>query len=204
MKIFEVFKGTWMVLVGMVILLSILVACQDNDGETIFKEQNYYYSFEEKIPLYTVENRYVLRYDTIPVKNAESIKLKVMFPEISISWRNDKTAIVDLGNKGASIEIMDYLMDFENLYTIQPLFRLKEGLEMPVTDELVIGFSQTNEAEVRSLHKLLKVTILETNSVFQHLRVVRGADALKIANQYQESGLVDFAHPNFLIFAAPF
>jgi hypothetical protein len=30
------------------------------------------------------------------------------------------------------------------------------------------------------------------------------ADALKIANQYQESGLVKFAHPNFLIAAEPF
>jgi len=204
MKALAIFKGQWKVLVGMVFLLSILGACQEGDELPVFKKQNYYYSFEEKIPLYTVENRFVLRYDSIPEKNAESTKLKRMFPEISISWRDDKTAIVDLGNNGASIDLLDYLMDFENLFTIQPLFKLKEGLEMPVTDEFVVGFSQINEAEVRNLHKLLKVAILETNSVFQHLRVPRGADALKIANQYQESGLVDFAHPNFLISAEPF
>ena len=40
--------------------------------------------------------------------------------------------------------------------------------------------------------------------MFQHLRVPREADALKIANQYQESGLVEFAHPNFLLFAELF
>jgi hypothetical protein len=204
MKVLSIFKGKWRVLVGMVFLLSFLGACQEGDELPVFKKQNYYYSFEEKIPLYTVENRYVFRYDTIPEKNSESLKLKGMFPEISISWKDDKTAIVDLTNKGASVEVIDYLMDFENLYTIQSLFKLKEGLEMPVTDEFVVGFSQINEAEVRNLHKLLKVAILETNSVFQHLRVPRGADALKIANQYQESGSVDFAHPNFLIFAEPF
>ncbi|WP_339678967.1 hypothetical protein [Cyclobacterium marinum] len=50
------------------------------------KEQKYYYAFEEKIPLYTVENHYVLRYDTIPAKEPESLKLKGMFPEISLFW----------------------------------------------------------------------------------------------------------------------
>ena len=151
------------------------------------KEQKYYYAFEEKIPLYTVENHYVLRYDTIPAKEPESLKLKGMSPEISLFWKDEKTAIVDLTNKGASVDIIDYLKGFENLYSIQPLFKLKEGLEMPVTDELVIGFSQIKEEEIRDLHKLLEVTILETNSVFQHLRVPRGADALKIANQYQKA-----------------
>jgi|GEM_PF-2756354 len=98
------------------------------------KEQNYYYAFEEKIPLYTVENHYVLRYDTIAAKNAESTKLKGIFSEISLSWKDEKTAIVDLTNKGASVDIIDYLKGFENLCSIQPLFKLKEGLEMPVQE----------------------------------------------------------------------
>lgn len=152
------------------------------------KEQNYYYAFEEKIPLYTVENHYVLRYDTIPAKEAESLKHKGISPEISLSWKDEKTAIVDLTNKRASVDINDYLKRFENVYSIQPLFKLKEGLEMPVTDELVIGFSQINEEEIRDLHKLLKITILETNSVFKHLRVPRGADALKLLTNIRKKG----------------
>ena len=67
-------------------------------------------------------------------KNAESTKLKEIFSEISLSWKDEKTAIVDLTNKGASVDIIDYLKGFENLYSIQPLFKLKEGLEMPVQE----------------------------------------------------------------------
>lgn len=42
-------------------------------------------------------------------------------------------------------------------------------------------------------------TILKTTDTYQLLKVPKGADALDIANQYQESGLVEFSHPNFIV-----
>ena len=41
MKVLEVFKGTWMVLVGMIFSLPILVGCQDDDETPVFQAEGY-------------------------------------------------------------------------------------------------------------------------------------------------------------------
>lgn len=166
--------------------------------------ERFYYAFEEKIPLETVEGWYVISYDSTLDTIAESARLAARHDILSLSWKNNRTTILQLGKETVLATVEEELLETSNAYTIQPLYRLASGLEMPVTDELVIGLPDGSIEEVSMLHKRFAVTVLETNEVFQLLRVPKGADALEIANHYQESGFVEFSHPNFLTFSQSF
>jgi len=43
--------------------------------------------------------------------------------------------------------------------------------------------------------------VVKTTRIYQKLRVAKRRDALEIANKYYESGLVEFATPNFISYA---
>jgi len=70
---------------------------------------------------------------------------------------------------------------------------------MVVTDEFAVKFRSVASADqVAALAKKTRSKVKWTVSGLSVLTVPKGSDALAIANLYQESGLVEFAHPNFL------
>ena len=48
------------------------------------------------------------------------------------------------------------------------------------------------------IHTKYNVTVEKIMDIYQLLKVSKRDDVLKVANKYQESGLVEFSHPNFI------
>lgn len=66
------------------------------------------------------------------------------------------------------------------------------------TDEFAVKFKPTTSpAEIKKINDRYGVRITEETEIYTLLTVPRLADALEIANKYQESGLVVYSQPNF-------
>ncbi len=69
---------------------------------------------------------------------------------------------------------------------------------MGVTDEFLVKFNEgVAQTEIDKLHEKYGVEVVKTTDLYQLLKVPDGADALQIANMYQETGSTRFSHPNF-------
>jgi hypothetical protein len=80
----------------------------------------------------------------------------------------------------------------------QLVYRINTGLEMLITDEFVVKFKKGIDSnQQKAIHEKHGANIIKVADTYLLMRVPRNVSALDIANQYQESDLVEFAHPNF-------
>jgi subtilisin family serine protease len=80
------------------------------------------------------------------------------------------------------------------------MYKINTGLEMIITDEVLVRFKPKSEKiKQTELLKKFGLIILKTTDTYLLLKVPKGVDVLDVANQYQESGLVEFAQPNFIV-----
>lgn len=172
---------------------------------TLQNSDRFYYGFDKKIPLSLVDNKVVVRYSEKINRELVISKIKSQADKSSFEWQDDRTVIITLEKSGQQDDLLRQLSDQAEVYTLQPIYAISSGLEMAVTDEIVIQFRKgMSQAQVDAIHKKFDVFLLKTTDTFQLLRVPRKSDALTIANMYQESGLVLFAHPNFIVKAEIF
>lgn len=95
--------------------------------------------------------------------------------------------------------LLNIMKDNPTVHTVQPVYTLNSGLEMGITDEICVEFKRgVSKRRQRRLHRSLAVSVKESKKYYDILSVAIHGDALAIANRYQESGLVKYAHPNFL------
>src|SRR5438309_1374237 len=92
------------------------------------------------------------------------------------------------------------LQNNPSIQTIQPVYRCESGAELGVADDFCVSFLPNVSPEQKeALQHTWNVSTKRVGPSFDLLRVGRGGDALAIANAFQESGLVHYAHPNFLV-----
>ncbi len=162
--------------------------------------QKYYYAFSEKIPLAEVEQKLVVRYSDTPDRNIETNSFRKSDPAIQQKWQDDQTVVLSSTSKDKRDVLAQELKKSVNVVSVQPMYKINTGLEMMVTDEVLVRFKPiTEKAKQTELHQKYRSTILKTTDTYQLLKVPKSVDALYVSNQYQESGLVEFAHPNFIV-----
>jgi hypothetical protein len=162
----------------------------------------YYYGFDEKIPLTTKKNTLLVKFtDDFNQENTEQ-SLKDIFPGIKIIWRKSNVAEIVASSENQKNFLAWTLKLRDDVYTCQPFYTLLDGCECGVTDEILIKFLPEVDEEKRTeLLNTNSVVIIKTTKIYQKLRIPKGADALSIANQIYESGLVKFCYPNFIVTA---
>jgi len=176
----------------------ILIASLFLSTSHILSQEKYYYAFDEKIFLYEVENKVVLSF------NREYLS------EIN-EYLQDDTNILHM-----ELQIFNnvFILTTENPYietlkknvsqrygikSINPLFITYEGLEMALTDEIIMQFKENvSQQEIDEMHAQYNVSVKETTPLYQLISISNLNDPLEIANLYQRSGLVNFSHPNFI------
>lgn len=162
--------------------------------------QKYYYAFSKKIILSEVDQKLVVRYSDTPDKNIETNSFRRLDPAIQQKWQDDRTVVLSSTSKDKRDVLAQELKKSVNVVSSQPMYKINTGLEMMVTDEVLVRFKPiTAKAKQTELHQKYRSTILKTTDIYQLLKVSKGVDALDVANLYQESGLVEFAHPNFIV-----
>ncbi len=161
----------------------------------------FYYAFSEKIPLVRVPNKVTLRYANAPVREQATAKLRGMATTARVKWHDARTATVTTTTAMELNNLLQAGTEQADVVTSSPVYALAAAPtgEMGVTDEFAVKFRSTASADqVAALAKKTRSKVKWTVSGLSVLTVPKGGDALATANLYQESGLVEFAHPNFL------
>ena len=132
-------------------------------------------------------------------KNSERLFLTSFSSNIEIEWRNKYIAEITIPSDKKKDELKTLLEARRSVYSCQQSYMLDNGLNIDMLDEIIVQFlSNTSKQQQEELNKKCKTEIIATYEIFQILKVSKGDDALEIANQYYESGLVKFSKPNFL------
>ena len=155
--------------------------------------KRYYYAFDEKIFLDSVENKMIVSFqrDSLAFIQTQSGLTET-------EWQNDGVFIVSVENSQMAALKSD-LLQLGGIKAVQPMFAVDEA-ELGVTDEIVMKFYDgVSQQEIDSLHAMYQASVVKTTDLYQLISIPNTADALEIANQYQLSGLVDYSHPNFLV-----
>jgi hypothetical protein len=192
-------------------ILLLSFGCSDNNdlNFTASAEQKFYYAYDKKIFLYEVENKAIIacesNYST-EIKNAVATNSKIE----KVQWLNDSICVIIM--KGSS-QYQAFKEDFikqsgvksiQPIYTTNPLPTINniiiDASEMGITDEFVVNFKENVlQTEIDKLHEQYRVSVKKINEIYQLLSIPVDEDALEVANAYQESGLVEFSHPNFIL-----
>ena len=118
-----------------------------------------------------------------------------------VRWRNAKTAIVTTTTPSAATALLSQMRGQAEVLSTMPLYALDSGAPMAITNEFGVKYLPTaSAAQIAALAEKTGSTVLRSvGAGLVILSVPKGGNALVTANLYQESGLVEFAHPNFLM-----
>ncbi|MDR1985115.1 MAG: S8 family peptidase [Prevotellaceae bacterium] len=161
------------------------------------ESEKYYYAYNEKIFLNEVKNKVIISFRTVylpEIKNTMLTNTNIKNTE----WQNDSICIVTLEpSKYKSFK--DDFIKQAGIKSVQPLYITVDGLEVGITDEIVVQFNKIEQKEIDKLNRKYNVSVKKTTDLYQLLSVSANADALEVANAYQLSGFVQFCHPNFIV-----
>jgi len=107
----------------------------------MFQEtERFYYGFNEKIPLTEVENKLVVRYSESVNKDNTSSALTRTYATVHQTWKDNRTVVLSTGSKADRNVLMENLQSAPEVSSCQPMYTMNTGLEMIVTDEIVMKF----------------------------------------------------------------
>jgi subtilisin family serine protease len=164
-------------------------------------QQTFYYGYEEKIPITPSDKKAVVKL-LQPGDGMEKIfkDHNVSSDNYVVSPLSTSLVEVEIKNNGKIKSLIDALTFSKTVHSIQPVFYTQEGDELGITDEIVANFNEQVALEQRdAVLSSLALKIKEDKKFYVVLSVEPGQDALQAANKLQESGLVIFSHPNFII-----
>jgi len=158
----------------------------------------YYYAYNEKIELYPVDNKLIVRYKDNKKRNINNISQNQAIEKYIVDWRDDSTLVITTNNESEKNNLIEILRKNTEVKTFNNVYRINgSNCMMEIADEFVVRFKDyVTKAQIDSIHEHYKVTVIRTNKIYQLLKVQSYDNALEIANCYQESGLTKFSHPN--------
>ncbi|PKQ67919.1 hypothetical protein BZG01_06010 [Labilibaculum manganireducens] len=162
------------------------------------KQSKFYYAYAEKIYLNKLDNKLIVRYKQNKKHDKKQIRSYLGLRDEYIKWKDESTCVI-ISEPSKMSSIKNKILKQVDVKTINPVYATNMGLEMGVTDEILVRFNKgVSQKEIDKLHKEYNVELVKTTKIYQLLKVPNGADGLEIANKYHESGLTRFSHPNFI------
>jgi hypothetical protein len=177
----------------------IFIACSCEKEDQVSQEKKFYYAFDKKIYLIPKNNTLIVKYIEGIDENNEEIYLKNYSPDVNVAWIHSLVAEVTAISEESKNDLMLILKQKEEVYTCQPFYTTENGLEMGVTDEILVNFlPDISIAKQDSLQEKYQTILVKETDLYRNYQVSKGGDALEIANEYYESGLTKYSTPNFL------
>jgi hypothetical protein len=178
------------------IFISIFLLSASNDQP----QRKFYYAFDEKIPLYEAENKVVVSFDK---KHLSEIRTNL---QRNAKISNMECVIEDnyaiLTTKENKRVLKEELKKQAGIKSVNPMYLIYGGTEAPVTDEICVQFKEhVSQKEIENLLRKYRLTVksFHQGSRSEHLSVPVDLDLLEVANAIQESGLVNYSHPDLLL-----
>jgi len=166
---------------------------------TSIKERKFYYAFNEKTPLISQENillvKFTKEFDRVNMENF----LKDSVTGIQIKWHNPFVVEISSESLTTIEDLKLKLKSQENITSCHPFYKSEDGVDMGVTDEILIRFlPDVSDKQQKELHDKFNTEVIKETKIYQKLICPKGGDALEIANAYFKTGLVEFSTPDFI------
>ena len=142
----------------------------------------FYYSYDNKI--------YLKETNCLVVKNNEiqNFKLLVEMPDIKIISSNYVYTLVECLKNRDSLK-----------GDVYPIYKTEDGFLLGCTDELVFSLKKDVKLSAVTEHFPIEILKISSSYVLAKTKSDKHYDILSVSNDIQESGLVVFSHPNFII-----
>jgi hypothetical protein len=169
-------------------------------GDHGLPDRKFYYAGHEKVYLKEVDNKIILRYKAPQDETEAGSALKALSENIIITWLDHRTVEITYPSSAEKNQAAAQLSKMSEIKTIHPIYTDPGGGELGITDEIEVRFwNSTSEDRIEAINLKYGVQVAKTTDVYTLLVVPAGEDALEVANHYAESGLVEFAYPNFFL-----
>lgn len=183
----------------LLVLAGCFFSCTDEAIYVWPKGPKYYYAFDEKILLYEVPNKIVISFDGNYLSEIQQyLQGNTQIRQIDNIYIHNNVLIL-ITEISDVTALMEDLKKRAGMKSVNPMYVVEDGLEIGITDEIVVQFKEhTSQQKINNLHKKYRLDVKEITELFQLLSVPIDIDPLEVANAIQESGLVNFSHPNFI------
>lgn len=180
-------------IIAVTITLIIIIA------QKLPENPKFYYAFNEKIFIDEVPNKFVIKFKG--KQEADELKpflIQEVGDDKKIRFQNETTVTMDLSKSAKSLnEILSSKM--ADIDIIKPAYKYQKQ-EMYYTNEILVeplaGVSINEVIEKNGLTNSVK---LQEGKFYSILEISSNFDACDVANKIQESGLVKYSHPNFMM-----
>ncbi|MCK9403079.1 MAG: S8 family serine peptidase [Chitinophagaceae bacterium] len=162
-------------------------------------KRKFYYAFSEKVFIEEVPDKFVVKFKN--KERANELKL-VLIAEVGdkkkIQYQNETTITIDVKNGTKNIDqlLSGKMMDIE---LIKPAYKYKEQ-QMYYANEIVVepndGLTIYEVIKKNGLDAYVKV---REGKFYSVIEIASTYDACEVANKIQESGLVKYSHPDFIM-----
>ena len=175
-------------------VLMIVFSCTTTDKGELF-----YYGTTEKVMLSVPGNKIIVKFS--PEMDMKDI-LQKLEPYGKEEGVYEQVFIVTLRDPEGLEKSLENLKKDDGVISANPVYLTNDKQEMGVTDEICLQFNkEANDNEKKEmLDKFKAVELSRTQpweKYFAIISVGKDWNALEVANNIKESGLVNFAHPNF-------
>lgn len=163
------------------------------------ENRKFYYAFNEKVFIDKIPNKFAVKFKDKQKANALKFYLmEKIGNEKNIQSQNETTLIVDLNSTGKNInELLDSKMP--DIEIIKPAYKYQKQ-EMYYTNEILVeALEGMNINEVIRKNGLENYVKVKEGKFYSIIEIFSFFDACEIANKIQESGLVKYSHPNFMM-----
>ncbi|MFO7851089.1 MAG: S8 family serine peptidase [Bacteroidota bacterium] len=186
-------KKKWIIL-SIIVLLIILGL--NNNNTTKF-----YYAYNKRIELIPLKHKIIVKYKEIKDSSylASFINTNVFPDEFLINPIDYQSYYITLKPEARIVDFINIFRESDEILSINPVYVTRSGNQKGVIDEILVLFHKNiSEKQKYELHSKFGVGVKKSLKSLDFLIVPPKEDAIEIANQYQESGMVEFAHPNFI------
>lgn len=160
-----------------------------------FSKSYYQFDLSSSVTLQELNDVLLVEFDSLGIKEKN---------KILSSFSSSILTTKDMGSKFTKVSLRkNSLHSFKpnkGIKKIYPMYQLSDGLEVAVTDQIVVKFKPS--FPVDSIHQVIHKNNLKIYSAVKnrYRLVVNGSqDVFDLANQIMEQGVAEYCHPNFLI-----
>ena len=173
-----------------IIFVSIFLLSANDDQP----QEKYYYGFDEKIPLYEAPNKVVVCFDEKHLSEIQTnLRHNAQILSMDFKFENNYAILTIVENANVRA-LKEDLKKLAGIKSVNPLYHGKV-----VTDEIIVQFKEhVSQQEIDNIVQKYRLVVNRISSWRSHLLSVPiDFDLLEVTNAIQESGLVNYSHPNF-------
>ncbi|MFT3947381.1 MAG: S8 family serine peptidase [Agriterribacter sp.] len=169
-------------------------------SQRIPENNKFYYAFNEKIYLEEVPDKYLIK--SLTSEQSASVLAFVrdtLLSEYNANYQNENSFVIDL-SKSTRKSIKEILKDkLSEIQLIKPVYK-NDRQEMWYADEILVEMNDgVSLSDALSKLGLKDEVTVKQNKFYSVVQVNPTLDACEIANKIQESGMVKYSHPNFMM-----